>query len=148
MRLLPTLIFHITLNLGGKGFESRGVRFWSGCLFCKHQYFIGLVDCNHCNCKHKLFQNLYNSSLRITRFTKQHVVTVVVVTLCWSHEQFVQNYAGNTEVLPRGSEQEPDSKGHLPASQVNWAREMRDMYRGSPRKRFLDAWGGEDSPME
>jgi len=27
---------------------------------------------------------------------------------------------------------------------VNWAMQIKDMYRGSPRKRFLDAWGEDE----
>lgn len=27
---------------------------------------------------------------------------------------------------------------------ANWARELGEMYRGSPRKRFLEAWGGSE----
>jgi len=28
---------------------------------------------------------------------------------------------------------------------VNWAKQIRDMYQGSPRKRFLDTWGSLDA---
>ena len=32
------LFISSTLIFGGKGFESRSVRFWSGHLFCKNRY--------------------------------------------------------------------------------------------------------------
>ena len=51
---------------------------------------IGPADCNHCNCDHILFQEMYYISSKITRLTQQNVATVVVVTVCWSHELWLR----------------------------------------------------------
>ena len=48
--------------------------------------FLGPVDCDHCNCNHKLLQSLFWNRLKFTRLSKQSAVTVVVVTICWSYE--------------------------------------------------------------
>ena len=58
---------------------------------------VGPADCNHRNCNHNSAQTTCLPMLEITRFTKTkcvNVVTVAVVTICWSYESLVKSLVG------------------------------------------------------
>ena len=50
------------------------------------RYFLEPADCNHCNCNDKCIRNLRLSLSKHIMFTKQHVVTVAVITGRRLHE--------------------------------------------------------------
>ena len=57
-------------------------------------FFIGPADCNHCNRNHKLLRDLCQSRLQVAIFTKQNVVAVAGVAVCWSYEFWLSDLMG------------------------------------------------------
>ena len=62
---------------------------------------IGPTDCNHCNCNHKLFQNLC-LLLALTIFTKRHVT--MWLQLQWLQSAGPMTYVQCEGKFPRDSE--------------------------------------------
>ena len=52
----------------------------------QREVLIGTADCNHYNCNHILFSESRKFQSISVEGLKQFVVTVAVITVCWSYE--------------------------------------------------------------
>ena len=66
-----------------RGGKSKNLR-----ILLPHPVFIGPADCNHYNCNRILLSESSYFQSHLIHMFKQFVVTVAVLTVCWSYEYF------------------------------------------------------------